>query len=195
MLWPRQVYISAEPWFDDKRALEEAALLSSLPNHPCVLHYIAAFTEETFNASSDGSETIALHIVTELASGGTLWDRISSIYHGDGHDGDMQLFDRDTNNCRCEDEPRGVTTQKFNEGASASVDARHAQGSKCDAHGRLVRNVLGMRACKRFDDKQLWRWVCQIALGVEHLHANSILHRDLKSSNILLTERDDAVIG
>ncbi|KAJ6588485.1 kinase-like domain-containing protein [Mycena capillaripes] len=30
------------------------------------------------------------------------------------------------------------------------------------------------------------RWICQIALGISHLHASGVIHRDLKPENLLL---------
>lgn len=42
---------------------------------------------------------------------------------------------------------------------------------------------------------QSWRWAREIATGVQYLHQQNCLHRDLKSSNVLLKEDLTAKIG
>jgi len=38
-----------------------------------------------------------------------------------------------------------------------------------------------------FDDSYIWKIFHQICLGVEHLHQNGIVHRDIKTLNIMMT--------
>lgn len=40
---------------------------------------------------------------------------------------------------------------------------------------------------KYFAEAELWRFAAQILQGVEYLHSLSIVHRDIKCLNILLT--------
>eukprot|EP00042_Codosiga_hollandica_P049865 m.586342 g.586342 ORF g.586342 m.586342 type:complete len:590 (+) comp57977_c0_seq1:158-1927(+) len=38
-----------------------------------------------------------------------------------------------------------------------------------------------------FGEGQVLGWVCEIALGVQYMHSKHVLHRDLKTANVLLT--------
>jgi NIMA (never in mitosis gene a)-related kinase len=48
---------------------------------------------------------------------------------------------------------------------------------------QLLRNANG----KRFQESRVLDLFCQICQGLNHVHLNNILHRDLKTANILLT--------
>jgi NIMA (never in mitosis gene a)-related kinase len=48
---------------------------------------------------------------------------------------------------------------------------------------------------KHFSEKDIMNWFVQICLGLEHVHKTRILHRDLKSSNIFITEDNCIKIG
>lgn len=44
-------------------------------------------------------------------------------------------------------------------------------------------------------EEQIMQWFVQVTMAVQHIHANKILHRDLKTQNIFLTKRDLVKIG
>uniref|UniRef100_A0A0G4GNM8 non-specific serine/threonine protein kinase n=1 Tax=Chromera velia CCMP2878 TaxID=1169474 RepID=A0A0G4GNM8_9ALVE len=50
-------------------------------------------------------------------------------------------------------------------------------------------------AGKRFSLEQIWTWLGQAALGLLCLHSRNILHRDLKTGNLFLTEEGVLKIG
>lgn len=57
---------------------------------------------------------------------------------------------------------------------------------------------LGKRLRSRdrgFDEGTLWRYLTQISKGLEFLHKNRILHRDIKPDNVFLDRSDNIKIG
>ena len=55
--------------------------------------------------------------------------------------------------------------------------------------GDLSKLIQGAKERKKgFSEKEIVDWFTQIALAIKHCHMNKVLHRDLKSQNIYLTE-------
>eukprot|EP00232_Nephroselmis_pyriformis_P029064 CAMPEP_0182867350 /NCGR_PEP_ID=MMETSP0034_2-20130328/8673_1 /TAXON_ID=156128 /ORGANISM="Nephroselmis pyriformis, Strain CCMP717" /LENGTH=301 /DNA_ID=CAMNT_0024999699 /DNA_START=299 /DNA_END=1201 /DNA_ORIENTATION=+ len=47
---------------------------------------------------------------------------------------------------------------------------------------------------RRLGERAVWRYFLQVTAGVHHIHSLNVLHRDLKTLNILLDSRDEAKI-
>ena len=44
-------------------------------------------------------------------------------------------------------------------------------------------------------ESQIWKFFIEMALGLQYLHANRILHRDIKTINMFLARDDKIKIG
>ena len=49
------------------------------------------------------------------------------------------------------------------------------------------------RKRKYFCEKDLWMFAYEILLGLEYLHSKSIIHRDIKTLNIFLSEKQQRI--
>ncbi|XP_028399772.1 serine/threonine-protein kinase Nek1-like [Dendronephthya gigantea] len=65
----------------------------------------------------------------------------------------------------------------------------------CDG-GNLQDKIFEMKEKNvNIKEDQLMQWFVQVTMAVQHIHANKILHRDLKTQNIFLTKRGLIKIG
>ena len=47
----------------------------------------------------------------------------------------------------------------------------------------------------KLDEEQIWKFFIQICLGIQYLHKNKFLHRDIKPKNVFLTDDLSVKIG
>ena len=59
--------------------------------------------------------------------------------------------------------------------------------------GDLATRILN--ATKPFAEDQVLSWFAQLALALHHVHERGVLHRDLKTCNLFLTQSDQLKIG
>lgn len=65
------------------------------------------------------------------------------------------------------------------------------------AEGGDMANRIKLAKSKgyKFSESQIWKWFMQICQGLEYIHGNKIIHRDLKAHNIFLSKSGDVKIG
>eukprot|EP00873_Tetraselmis_striata_P009555 jgi/Tetstr1/429819/TSEL_019686.t1 len=51
------------------------------------------------------------------------------------------------------------------------------------------------RQGKKFSEEQLKTWLCQSLLALDYMHKKNVLHRDIKSTNLFITEEGNIMIG
>ena len=57
--------------------------------------------------------------------------------------------------------------------------------------GQYLKRQMG----KNLRESQIWKFFIQMSLGLQYLHANRILHRDIKTINMFLAREDMIKIG
>ena len=57
--------------------------------------------------------------------------------------------------------------------------------------GQYLKKQMG----KHLRESQIWKFFIEMSLGIQYLHANRILHRDIKTINMFLTREDKIKIG
>lgn len=63
----------------------------------------------------------------------------------------------------------------------------------CD-NGDLA-NFLKMQNKKPLKEDKIWRLFIEICVGLEYIHKNKILHRDIKTLNIFMNKNEEIKIG
>ena len=63
-------------------------------------------------------------------------------------------------------------------------------------NGDLKKKISSLKQKKyHFTENQIWKFIIQILLGMNYLHDNNIIHRDLKSENMFITKKGILKIG
>jgi len=60
---------------------------------------------------------------------------------------------------------------------------------------KSIINKQIMSNYKKINEEQIWEWAFQIASAIKFLHSRKIIHRDIKSENVFLTENKNLKLG
>ena len=61
--------------------------------------------------------------------------------------------------------------------------------------GGDLNNYLKVQMGRPMNETKIWSFFIQMCIGLNYLHANKILHRDIKAMNIFLTKDEILRIG
>lgn len=80
--------------------------------------------------------------------------------------------------------------ESFSEGGTLSIVMDYADGG--DLYQRISRTRKSGQALV---ERQILRWLTEVALALKYMHDKHVLHRDLKSQNLFLTSSDRLRVG
>lgn len=64
------------------------------------------------------------------------------------------------------------------------------------AYGDLSQRIKAARSTETFfTEAQIWEWFTQLCSGLEHIHSHRVIHRDLKTQNIFVSDAQELKIG
>ncbi|CAI7878288.1 unnamed protein product [Closterium sp. NIES-53] len=118
-------------------------------------------------------DATCVHFVLELCTGGTLYDVLTAASFAD----DTSAVDRSESNASP---------------AAATASTRNSSGITAS---RSSSSVNGSASSKRMSEAQAKRVMWQLAGAVARLHAEGVVHRDLKLENIAFMDPQDAGEG
>ncbi|XP_067949655.1 uncharacterized protein [Watersipora subatra] len=71
----------------------------------------------------------------------------------------------------------------------------HIVQDYCDG-GTMDDKIIEMKKKQNyFEESTIMEWFIQIAMAVQYIHSNKILHRDLKAQNVFMTKSDGVKLG
>ena len=117
--------------------------------------------------------------------------RVSELGHNHGLDNEVELYERVPRH------PNLIAFQGCYRQGGAAGAGRHRGSSgerlvmvfEYASQGDLHNALLKQRSSGRYlRETQVLQWFLPIAAGVRHLHTHGIVHRDIKSLNIVLSE-------
>lgn len=104
--------------------------------------------------------------------------------------------------CECEEQANRLSVRRRTstgervhmEGIISIRASRHTSlsGPRTDADaGDLADAIVTAKASGRaFSETRILEWLAQLASALDYVHANRVIHRDLKTSNVLLLSQD-----
>ena len=60
---------------------------------------------------------------------------------------------------------------------------------------KLITHIFNFGVIVCYSEDQILDWFVQMALAIKHIHDRKILHRDLKTQNIFMTQSGQIKIG
>ena len=61
---------------------------------------------------------------------------------------------------------------------------------------KLIKKVKsGQAKITEFSEGMIWKYAAELSAGLEYMHEKRVMHRDLKPANIMLTEKNQVLLG